>query len=135
MAAILEADGIPEDRIALTHSGIDPGEVHSAAPAAVRAFLGLAPNLPLAVNVAALAPHMDHATLIAAAALLHPQVPDLHWVIAGEGALRLDLGHLVGEAGLERHVHFLGHVSNPKILAGGTGVIVPVGMGRDWLTR
>jgi glycosyltransferase involved in cell wall biosynthesis len=110
---VLISDGIAEDRISVVHSGIDPAEVRSAPRMAIRAQLGLAPNLPLAVNVAALVPHKDHATLIGAARGIHSQIPDLHWVIAGEGPLREELRALAREAGLDGHVHFLGHVSNP----------------------
>ena len=110
---VLIADGISEDRIALVHSGIDPEEVRSAPSGGLRAFYQLAPNVPLAVNVAALVPHKDQATLIAASVEASREMPELHWIIAGDGPLLLDLMDRVLRAGLEERVHFAGHVSNP----------------------
>jgi glycosyltransferase involved in cell wall biosynthesis len=109
---ILVADGIQEDRISVVHSGIDPEEVRAAPSAGLRASFRLAPNLPLVVNVAALVPHKDHETMIAAAAELRRDVPDLHWVIAGDGHLLPALVERVRQLGLADRVHFSGHVSN-----------------------
>ena len=121
---ILISDGIPEDRIALVHSGIDPAEVRSASPRGIRAIYQLAPNVPLAVNVAALVPHQDQETLIAAAVEISRELPDLHWIIAGDGPLLPDLMEQVHRAGLEQRVHFAGHVSNPWGLIAEANVFV-----------
>jgi glycosyltransferase involved in cell wall biosynthesis len=110
---ILIADGIEEGRIAVVHSGIDPDEVRAAPPAGIRALYRLAPNVPVAVNVAALVPHKDHATLIAAAVETSRAMPDLHWVVAGDGPLLPRLMEQVHQAGLETRVHFMGQVANP----------------------
>lgn len=110
---VLVSDGIPEDRVRVVHSGIDPQEVRAAPPGGIRALYQLAPNVPLAVNVAALVPHKDQGTLIAASVETSRDLPDLHWVIVGEGPLRPELLERVRQAGLESRVHFAGHVSNP----------------------
>jgi glycosyltransferase involved in cell wall biosynthesis len=95
------------------HSGIDPAEVRSAPAGGFRAVYQLAPNVPLAVNVAALVPHKDQSTLIAASVETSRDLPELHWIIAGDGPLLPDLMEQVQHAGLEERVHFAGHVSNP----------------------
>lgn len=110
---VLVSDRIPEDRIAVVHSGIDPVEVRSAAQGGIRALYQLAPNVPLAVNVAALVPHKDQGTLVEAAIETSRGMPDLHWVIVGDGPLLPELMERVRQAGLEQRVHFAGHVSNP----------------------
>ena len=110
---VLLSDGIPEDRIVVVHSGIDPAEVRSAPASGIRAVYQLAPNVPLAVNVAALVPHKDHGTLIAASVETSRELPGLHWIIAGDGPLLPLLMERVRQAGLEERVHFAGHVSNP----------------------
>lgn len=110
---VLISDGIPEDRIAVVHSGIDPDEVRAAPSGGIRAVYQMAPNVPLAVNVAALVPHKDQATLIAASIETSRELPDLHWVIVGDGPLLPELMDRVSQAGLEQRVHFAGHVSNP----------------------
>jgi glycosyltransferase involved in cell wall biosynthesis len=121
---VLIADGIPEDRIAVVHSGIDPEEVRSTPPGGMRALYHLAPNVPLAVNVAALVPHKDQATLVAAAVETSRELPDLHWVIVGDGPLLPDLMQQVQHAGLEQRVHFAGHVSNAWGIIGEADVFV-----------
>lgn len=110
---VLLSDRIAGDRIAVVHSGIDLEEVRSAAPGGIRALYKLAPNVPLAVNVAALVPHKDQGTLVAAAVETSREMPDLHWVIAGDGPLLSGLMERVRQAGLEHRVHFAGHITNP----------------------
>ena len=110
---ILISDGIPGDRITVVHSGIDPEEVRSSPPGGIRALYQLAPSVPLAVNVAALVPHKDQGTLIAAAFETIRELPDLHWVIAGDGPLLSELQEQVHRLGLEPRIHFTGQVTNP----------------------
>jgi glycosyltransferase involved in cell wall biosynthesis len=110
---VLITDGIPEDRIVVVHSGIDPDEVRATRPGGIRALYKLAPNVPLAVNVAALVPHKDQRTLVAASIETSREMPELHWVIVGDGPLLPELMERVRQAGMEQRVHFAGHVSNP----------------------
>ena len=113
VAAMLRRDGIPPDRISVVHSGISLESVAAVTPFGIRGRLGLRPEARIAANVAALVPHKDHATLIAAAEHLVQRFPDLHWVIAGEGGLRPDLEQMVSAAGLGGHVHLVGHIDDP----------------------
>lgn len=113
VAAILERDGIPRDRITVVHSGISLESVAAVTPLGIRGRLGLPPKARIAANVAALVPHKDHATLIAAAERLVHRFPDLHWVIAGEGGLRPALEDMVSAAGLGARVHLVGHIDDP----------------------
>lgn len=110
---ILVKDGLSPGRITVVHSGIDPVEVRSAPQSSIRSQLGLAPNLPLAVNVAALVPHKDHMTLLNAASHLRTRRSDLHWVIVGEGPLRGELSQSIDALGLGDRVHLVGQSSNP----------------------
>ena len=110
--AVLVTDGLPATEIAVVPSGIDPEEVRRAAqvPLHIRARLALPPSTPLAVNVAALVDHKDQRTLIHAARHARAQRPDLHWVIAGEGALRGSLAAEIAHVELGDRVHLLGYV-------------------------
>jgi glycosyltransferase involved in cell wall biosynthesis len=110
---ILCSDGIPPAKVTVVHSGIDPAEVRATPRSDIRRKLGLAPNLPLVVNVAALVPHKDHMTLLAAAASLNGKMGNVHWVIAGQGPLRETLMERSKALGLEDKVHFLGQVREP----------------------
>jgi glycosyltransferase involved in cell wall biosynthesis len=115
---ILAADGVLATEITVIPSGIDPDEVRRDAvePAGIRALLRLAPNTPLAVNVAALVDHKDQRTLIHAAQYARAARPDLHWAIAGEGALRGSLAAEIARLGLADRVHLLGYVDRADAL-------------------
>jgi glycosyltransferase involved in cell wall biosynthesis len=76
------------------------------------------------VNVAALVPHKDHATLLGSAALLRERFPRLHWVIAGDGPLHGELERLREQLGLRDCVHLLGHVPEPLGLVADANVFV-----------
>src|SRR5207247_394916 len=67
--AALVGAGVPPAEIGVVRSGIDPDEVRAAAavPFGLRTRLGLPPGTPIAVNVAALEPAKDQATLVRAA--------------------------------------------------------------------
>jgi glycosyltransferase involved in cell wall biosynthesis len=116
VADVLVADGIPRERITVVHSGIDLAEVRRTARLGIRGRLGLPAEAVVAVNVAALVPHKDHATLLRAAAALADRLPGLHWVVAGEGTERAALERLRAELGLAQHVHLIGHLEEPARL-------------------
>ncbi|MGH7509101.1 MAG: glycosyltransferase [Gemmatimonadales bacterium] len=116
VADALESDGIARDQISVVHSGIALETTSSVTRFGIRGQLGLAPNTPVAANVAALVPHKDHLTLLAAAKRLERRLPDLHWVVAGEGELRPELESRIRELELRDRVHLMGHIDNPARL-------------------
>jgi glycosyltransferase involved in cell wall biosynthesis len=124
VAGILVADGISRDRVTVVHSGISLDDACRAIPLDIRARLQLPPEARVAVNVAALVPHKDHATLLRAAAASAASFPSLHWVVAGAGPERDRLEALRRELGLEGQVHFLGHVEEPVRLVADADVFV-----------
>ncbi len=113
VADVLVDDGVDPARIQVIHSGIDLEYAREAQPLGLREQLGLSPETRLACTVGALVPHKDHVTLLHAARHLAPVIPDLHWVIAGDGELDRVLRWLADELDLADRVHFLGHVSHP----------------------
>jgi glycosyltransferase involved in cell wall biosynthesis len=123
---ILVADGIPAAEITVVPDGIDPDEIRRAArqPLNIRGRLGLPAGAPLAINVAALVDHKDQRTLIRAAAHARAARPDLHWAIAGEGALRGSLTSEIGRLGLADRVHLLGYVDAADALIRESDVFV-----------
>ena len=123
---VLVSDGRSAGEITVVPDGIDPDEIRGSAslPLNVRAHLGLPPATPLAVNVAALVDHKDQATLIRAAAHARATRPDLHWVIAGEGALRGSLAAEIARLGLADRVHLLGYVERADALIRESDVFV-----------
>ncbi|HZH41236.1 MAG TPA: glycosyltransferase [Gemmatimonadales bacterium] len=109
---VLVSDGVNPRDVAVIPDGIDPEEVRANAnrDPAIRKRLGLPLDVPLAVNAAALVDHKDHETLIRAAARARARVPQLHWVIAGEGPLRGALQREIANLGVGDIVHLVGYV-------------------------
>jgi glycosyltransferase involved in cell wall biosynthesis len=110
---VLLADGLSANQITIIPSGISLEDVRAAAPIGIRSQLGLTAETRIAVNVAALVGHKDHATLLRAADTLRTTHPDLHWVIAGEGPLRDEIERLRTNLDLASCVHILGHIRDP----------------------
>ena len=123
---VLIADGLPATDISVIPDGIDPAEVRANAAHAldIRARLRLAPDTPLAVNVAALVDHKDHRTLIRAAAYGRSLRPTLHWAIAGEGERRTALERDIAAQRLDDIVHLLGYVTEVDALIREANVLV-----------
>lgn len=122
----LTADGVPDGHIRVIPDGVDADEVRRAGhvPLGIRQRLGLAPATPLAVNVAALVDHKDHATLVRAAHAARAAQPDLHWVIAGDGPRRAALQRQINELQLASHVHLLGYIEEADALIREANVLV-----------
>jgi len=116
VARVLRDDGIQAERIAVVHSGIDLDLIRQTRLLGIRDRLDLPRGTRVAANVAALVPHKDHATLLAAAHRLVARHPDLHWVIAGEGPLRDQIQAQVRSLGLGERVHLIGHIDQPERL-------------------
>ena len=100
----LVADGIPAARVEIVHEGVDveriAGNVHAA--------LFLPVQAPVVGSVGALVAQKAQHTLIDAAAIVVKQVPDVRFVILGEGELRPALEDRVRHLHLERHVFLAG---------------------------
>ena len=102
--AMLLADGVPEGKVVTVHEGIDVEHVLAAPPVNVHETFFLPHHAPVVGNVGALVPHKGQRHLIEAAHLVVQQLPDVRFVILGEGELREHLEKLVREYHLEKHV-------------------------------
>jgi glycosyltransferase involved in cell wall biosynthesis len=76
------------------------------------------------VTLGALTPEKDHATLISVAAGLVQDLPDLHWVIAGDGPLRSALERQIRQSGLAGRVHLWGDLDDPHQVLEGADLFV-----------
>lgn len=121
---ILHADGIAPERTTVVHSGVSIGDLRQTVPLGIRAMLGLPDEATIAANVAALFPNKDHATVVEAAAMVREHLPDLHWVIAGDGPLRGDLERQIASRGLDEHVHLIGHIPDAQRLTADADLFV-----------
>jgi len=109
----LVADGVRRERIVLVPSAVDVEDSLTPIPASIRHALGLPENGRLAVSLAALTPEKDQSTMVAAAGLLVRDLPNLHWVIAGEVPLRSLLEQRIAAAGLSGRFHLVGQLPDP----------------------
>jgi glycosyltransferase involved in cell wall biosynthesis len=101
---MLIADGVPEDRTVTVHEGIDVDHVVSVPLVDVHQAFFLPHGAPVVGNIAALVPHKGQRHLIEAAHIVVQKLPDVRFVILGEGELRDALERLVKEHRLEKHV-------------------------------
>ncbi len=85
--------------------------------AAKRAGLGVPVDLPLVGTVGRLCIQKGMEDFVRAAGLVHCEMPQVHFLIVGDGPLRADLERLVSEQGLDSHVHFVGYRQDiPEIM-------------------
>jgi L-malate glycosyltransferase len=101
---MLIADGIPAETVVTVHEGIDVEHVLAAPPVDVHAAFWLPHHAPVVGNVAALVPHKGQRHLIEAAHLVVREMPDVRFLILGEGELRDQLERLIRDHHLEKHV-------------------------------
>jgi glycosyltransferase involved in cell wall biosynthesis len=105
----MTAKGLQHPEVLRTvHSGIDPARFAHGADGRLHQELGLAPGTPIVGNVAALAPHKDLFTFIRMAERIHRQLPDVRFVLIGEGELRAKLEEDTAAHGLGGILHFTG---------------------------
>ncbi|HEX5575002.1 MAG TPA: glycosyltransferase family 4 protein, partial [Gemmatimonadales bacterium] len=105
-------DGIEPGHVVTIPSAVDP-DVSQCSGLDLRGLLSIPPNGQLAVHLGALTPEKDQSTLILAAARLVRDLPDLHWVIVGDGPLRAELQRRITSLELHDRVHLLGALDDP----------------------
>lgn len=90
VAEVLEArGGVPPERIALVHNGVDCARFHPGRDRAyAQSVLALPPDGPLIGAVAGFRPEKGHDTLIEAMILVRKAVGDARLLLIGDGPLR-----------------------------------------------
>jgi glycosyltransferase involved in cell wall biosynthesis len=135
IAGILERSGVPSSHIAVVPDGLPVGTEERSwaglsqdpfSPASpeekIRLRRGLAERFgvresgPWVGNLAALVPHKDHDTLIAAALLVLQKRPQTTFLIAGQGPEQERLVKQIKLMGLMGKIFILGHVPDPAPL-------------------
>jgi glycosyltransferase involved in cell wall biosynthesis len=109
VARVLEAGGVPRDRIRVVPDGVDLRRVVVAAPPEVLASLGVTREAPLVVQVAQLVGHKDPINFIRAMAVVRDLVPGIQALLVGDGPLRADAEREVVARGLAGVVHLSGY--------------------------
>lgn len=80
----------------------------AALRAQVRQELGLGQDVPVLISVAALEERKGMQWVIQAMPELLKEIPDLHYIVIGDGQYRSSLTLMVADLALESRVHFLG---------------------------
>jgi glycosyltransferase involved in cell wall biosynthesis len=104
----LIADGIPRAKTTVVHEGVDVERIVHLPAANVHAAFFLPTHAPIVGNIGALVAQKGQHHLIDAAALVVRHIPDVRFVICGEGDLRPQLEEQIKRKHLERHVFLAG---------------------------
>lgn len=120
---------VPQDKLVCIHNGIDPAD-YDAVPAAdlisFRRSYGIPADAPVVVSVGRFVPYKGYRFLIQAARRLADRLPEIHWLLVGDGEERSSLERLTKDLGLERTLHFTGWLSRPQLaLAAGQVFVLP----------
>jgi glycosyltransferase involved in cell wall biosynthesis len=135
IARILRASGLPDAKIAVIPDGLPataeenawvrggmdrfrpPMPVEKAENRRLLAVeLGVDPTMTWVGNLAALVPHKDHDTLLAAAVIVLLKRPRTRFLVAGSGPEERRLNESVNRMGLFGKVLLLGHRRDPLLL-------------------
>ena len=100
----------PADHFSIVPLGFDFSALTDLEPhrGALRARLGVAPDGPLVGIVGRMVPVKDHATFVAAAALLAARRPEVSFVLVGGGELEAAVRSELERHGLAGRAHMLG---------------------------
>jgi glycosyltransferase involved in cell wall biosynthesis len=104
----LIADGIRRERIAVVHEGVDVERIVHMPAASVHAAFFLPTHAPIVGNIGALVAQKGQQHLVDAAAIVVRAIPDVRFIIAGEGELRPALEEHIRRKHIERHVFLSG---------------------------
>jgi glycosyltransferase involved in cell wall biosynthesis len=120
----LLAEGLEPERVTVIPSAVDLDALSAPRGEDIRHRLSLPRNGQVAVTLGALTPEKDQLTLIAAAARLVRDLPDLHWVLVGDGPLRARLAAQIADQGLQGRFHLVSHLADPEQALAGSDVYV-----------
>ena len=113
---LLDAWGLPEQRVRLLHPGVDTTRfVPAARDLAAREKLGWG-GRPVVLTVGRLQKRKGHDMLIRALPAVRPRIPDVLYAIVGDGEERATLEKLVDRQKLNHHVQFLGEVNDAGLI-------------------
>jgi N-acetyl-alpha-D-glucosaminyl L-malate synthase BshA len=120
--ALIDNEGISEDRIEVIYNGIDAARFSHSDDASlrtrVRAELAIAADTPVVLQVARFHTVKDHATAVRAFAVARQQVPGALLLLVGDGDKRDEIESLAKELGIGGAVRFLGVRKDiPRLMA------------------
>ena len=110
------ANVAPREKYKVVYSGMDLDAFLNAKPdAELRTSLGIPEGAPVVGCIARLFPLKGHDKLIEAAPEIIRQIPDVRFLLVGNGILRESLESRIHEMGIEKHFVFTGLVSPSEV--------------------
>jgi glycosyltransferase involved in cell wall biosynthesis len=109
---VLVNDGIPDQRIFVVHSGIDPQRFIRATGGRLVSEFDIKENQKVVINVAHLAGHKGQHYLVRAIPYVLAKLPDTRFIIIGQGELMGALKETASELGLKRELILTGFRSD-----------------------
>ena len=107
----VQAGVAPRAKYSVVYSGMDLKPYLQASPnAELRQTLGIPPDAPVVGKIARLFELKGHEDLIAAASDIVREIPDVRFLLVGDGKLRPKLEHEIDARGLKKHFIFAGLV-------------------------
>jgi phosphatidylinositol alpha-1,6-mannosyltransferase len=115
-AGLLASIGVDERKVDIVHPGCDVGHYRPIEPraGAFESLLGR-PRCPMILTVGGLVQRKGHDLVIRAMPAVLSRVPDLLYVIVGEGPNRAALEALAESLGVRRSIHFAGRVAHERL--------------------
>jgi glycosyltransferase involved in cell wall biosynthesis len=104
----LIADGVPRAKTTVVNEGVDVERIVHLPAANVHGAFFLPTHAPIVGNIGALVAQKGQHHLIDAAAIVVRSIPDVRFIILGEGELRPALEEQIKRKHLERHVFLAG---------------------------
>ena len=119
---LIEEDGVPDEHVSVIMNGLSPaqelpGGVRLDLPAALR-------KGPLVGVIARLQSEKGVVYFLEAAAHVLRSLPQVHFLVVGDGPLRKELQAYAELLGLQEHIHFLGFRLDARAIVGLLDVLV-----------
>ena len=117
---LVQHERFPPDKVRVIPNGVDTDRFQrcESTRRQLREALSLPTEAPVCGIVAALRPEKNHSLFLKAAAIVHQQLPQAHFLIVGDGPERNRLQSESEQHGLARRVHFLGTRNDiPELLS------------------
>jgi glycosyltransferase involved in cell wall biosynthesis len=111
---LVERERFPAEKVHVISNGVDCDRFQPSPQerASARRELGIAENMPLVGIVAALRPEKNHELFLRAAALVQRRLPEVRFVVVGDGPERGRCEQWARELGIGECVYFLGSRSD-----------------------
>ncbi|MGQ9512173.1 glycosyltransferase [Thermodesulfitimonas sp.] len=112
LAAAIEREGVPREKVSVVYNGIAPVNGDVRVPAPLRARFSIPGDVPLVAAVGRLHRVKGHHYFIAAAAEVLKRYPQARFLVIGAGPERNNLEDLVAKLGLAGKVLFTGFLKD-----------------------